>query len=132
MQDNWVVEIRKRLTGKAEGQLYKVWIKGNKQFWTKPLATTVCYNRLASQTVQHSLSNLHCSTQLLSDSVHSYDRPRGPAEKEGFKDPQNIVEAAQKEITQKAREKRKAEQLQAINETPAARTSVAAKKTRGA
>ena len=50
--------------------------------------------------------------------------PRGPAEKAGFKDPKNIVEAAQREITQKAREKRKAEQQQ-TNEQAAA-----SKKTR--
>ena len=38
MQDGWVVEIRKRLEGKAAGQQYKVWIspKGT-QTWTRCL-----------------------------------------------------------------------------------------------
>ena len=38
LQDGWVVEVRRRLSGKAAGQIYKLWISPRgEQIWTKTL-----------------------------------------------------------------------------------------------
>lgn len=42
LQDGWVVEVRRRLSGKAAGQIYKLWISPRgEQIWTKTLGLKI-------------------------------------------------------------------------------------------
>ena len=63
------MELRKRLKGKHAGDIYYVYVDPQgRQYYTLPLSSKVCWICI----------------------------PRGAAEKEGFKDPQNRRQAAKK------------------------------------